>query len=198
MNTTPMRHLEEIGVPQEFCSSKIKDFLKPINEVSEVLEYKGEMNIYNCIYFLVDKNLNVVYVGETDNFLRRIATHRSDKIFSAVYYIPISINPNHAGFSKELSKECEEFESNHEKRRSTKVRKYSNYTCLNTGNYTTHPIRSWITEKEKDYIYKYIPNQNGDCHVMRNLKKELKSSYEYFSEIKKSPLLKQHLLTLLS
>ena len=152
MNTTPMRHLEEIGVPQEFCSSKIKDFLKPINEVSEVLEYKGEMNIYNCIYFLVDENSNVVYVGETDNFLQRIDDHRKYKNFSTVYYIPISINPNHAGFSAELDEKYQEFLLGHKIHNHTKATKHTKYKCLKTGKISHNPLRSWLIEKEKDYM----------------------------------------------
>ena len=66
---------------------------KPKNIPSEIKGLSRDLfelpyDVPPCVYFLIDINDDIVYVGQSRNLFQRINYHRGDKCFSRVLYVP--------------------------------------------------------------------------------------------------------------
>ncbi|MBI2628952.1 hypothetical protein HYW74_02625 [Candidatus Pacearchaeota archaeon] len=72
-------------------SNKDRDYHSPIPKtlrgINNLMEFE-EIVFPSCIYFLV-KNDEVIYVGQTIELPSRLASHRQDKLYDRVFYLPV-------------------------------------------------------------------------------------------------------------
>jgi predicted GIY-YIG superfamily endonuclease len=80
----------------DFLSIIVPERIKPVHKIGRIRLFKGEFESDRCVYFLVNKSKEVVYVGQTYNLFNRLATHRNDKDFDKVYFLtePTSVKKN--------------------------------------------------------------------------------------------------------
>jgi predicted GIY-YIG superfamily endonuclease len=53
--------------------------------------FNGTLPDFAGVYLVVDRDNNPIYVGETDDFDRRIREHRSDRLHPMHHYAPVGV-----------------------------------------------------------------------------------------------------------
>jgi len=176
-----------IELTEEFVRTIYPEFRQPIKKIGRLRRFKGEelpYLKYSCVYFLVSKEGEVVYVGQTGNLLQRVASHQSNKDFSKVYYL---LSPN------KVNKETEIWRKKHK----TYFFKLSEIRAKNQGKLflgkgwglkqsaelrslqpEPSPFEVWLNETERKFILDYLPKYNN-CGVKKKRLSDLAKTYEW-------------------
>ena len=116
------------------CAERLQPFLS---------RYKKN----SVVYFLLNKNDGLVYIGQTKNIQQRLSQHRMNKVFDEVYIkeIPYGLED----YSKELEKLCLTY-INKPTKYNVQYPKEPFY-LLNKGNpLDNHNFNSWIEDKLRE------------------------------------------------
>ena len=165
----------------EFIKIFRPDFRQSIKKIGNLRRFKGEANLFSCVYFLINDDGEVVYIGRTDNLLQRVGSHQKDKDFNKVYYI----KPNIKTLEKKEALRVARMNKKHEKVLRVEGR---NKKWDFLGNFQPNPIeylcKEWIKETEKKYIEMYFPKYNR-CAVAMSMKSSLEETYQWIGRNKK-------------
>jgi predicted GIY-YIG superfamily endonuclease len=169
-----------IELTEEFIRVIKPDFRQPIKKIGGLRRFKGEAEEFHCVYFLVSKENEVVYVGQTGNLLQRVGAHQSNKDFSKVYYL---LPPS------KVEKETKAWRRKHKNYfnsqwvKSPLDRRLVNKPSLRIPEDSPYTI--WVNKTEKKFILDYLPRYNN-CGMKKKSLSDLAQTYSWLKSNKKN------------